>query len=558
MSRTLSTIALSSAFLLAACEATVTLPAEPAGPLDEIACRGPAEAAPAPLHRVAIEEYVAGLRALVGDAPVDGIGDVLATLPPDDSPAEEAFEREDHRVSGALVEGTYQVADGLANAIANDETARVTLVGECGAAVDEACLRAFLPDFLRQAYRRPATSEEIDGLVEAAGEFEGAQQLEAVLFLTLMSPDFLYRFETRGEVRDGAIELTPFELASRLSYHFWGTPPDAELLAAAENGELASEDGYRAQVERIYEDSRTDDTIRAFFGQWLHLERGAFAPGPRLDMLRDGTDVDGLDAEMIQELYALIEYHLNNDGSWSDILTSNLSFAQSDRLAAIYGVPAWDGEGAPPPLPEGERSGLLTRAGLLYTTDGSTNPFRRGIFLRRVVLCDEVPPPPANIPADALQPPPVESAQTTRTAFENKVLEQPCAGCHVRFSPLGYAMEAYDGLGRFRTEEWLVTDLGEDRGTVAVDTRVVGEIEPGDRSVQAGPVALSSAIAESGRADQCLARRYFQYMHRRTPEGVDECTVGALLGRLEAGEPLRNALRDVALEPAFRERLLED
>jgi hypothetical protein len=533
-------------------------PDGPRGNNVPIDCTGPAVPAAVPLARFAIDGYRAALRELTGDA-VDRVAPALDAMPADEPVEEGAFDRQDHRMSDQHVEGYFRVADGIATAVATDEALRTRVVGACGSAVDEACIRAFVPGFLRRAFRRTPTTAEVDAAIATALEFGGNEGVHAVVFTTLMAPDFVFRFENRGVASGETIALTAFETASRLSYHFWGEPPDAALLDAAERGELDTEAGYAAAVERLYDDPRTEAMLMEFFAQWLHLERGSFVAGPRLDVLRDGMDTEGLSEEMLAELEDLIRYHLQSeDGSWKDVLTSDLSFARTERLASIYGVDVWDGSSTPPSLPAGERSGLLTRAGMLYTSDGSTNPFRRGVFVRRTILCDAVAPPPSDLPPDALEPPPPEAGASTRTSFEAKVANEPCRTCHAQFAPLGYALEAYDGLGRFRTTERLIDSLGADLGTATVDASVTPRIEIDDERPTENPVELSARIAESAKPNVCLARRYFRFTYRHDETSADVCTVGSLAARLEEGEPLRSALRSVALDPSFRVRRLED
>ena len=531
----------------------------PSGNAVPIDCRGPAVPAASPLRRFAVDEYVEALRGVLGETVVADLSGPLSTLPPDEPVEEDGFSRHDDRVSERHVDTYYAVADAAARRVAGDAVVRAELVGDCAAAgIDAACLRTFVPSFLREAYRRPATDAEIDAAMALAAEHGGIDGLHAVVFTTLMSPDFVYRFENRGTVDGDVVRLTPFEVASRLSFHFWGTPPDDELLRAAEAGELETEVGYAAQVDRLYEDPRTDETIMTFFTEWLHLGRGEYGDNPRLEVLRDGIEVDGLGAEMTAEVRDLLRFHLERQDGWMDVLTSPLSFARSDRLASIYGVPAWDGSSEPPTLPASERSGLLTRAGMLFTTDGSTNPFRRGIFVRRTILCDSVPAPPDTLPADALQPPDLEAGASTRDAYAAKVVGEPCASCHANFSPLGYTFEAYDGLGRFRTEEHVVSATGEDFGRVPVDATAIAAVELDDSRPVSGPVELTQRIAESDKPDECFARHYFRFTHRRAETASDACTVGSLAAHLADGASMHEALRAIALEPAFRQRQLVD
>jgi hypothetical protein len=532
-------------------------PDDPAAP---VTCDARVAALPGPLLRLANDEHERALRQLFGDDAVAAIASSLSAIPEDR--AEEGvspFARTDQRLTTEHVRGWYRSADAIAQAVSSQTDLRSAVVGDCAAsAIDDDCLRAFTERLLRRAQRREPSTGEVDAVLASASDFSGFERVHAVIFLTLMSPDFLYRFENRGELEDDHLALTDHELASRLAFHFWGEPPDVALLDAADAGELATDEGYLAQVDRLIADPRAAREQVRFFEEWLHLQRGDVMSSPRLDVLAGGLDTDGLAAEMQQEVRDLVAFHLERGDSWADVLRSPYSLARTERLAAIYGVPAWDGEGDPPRLPEGERSGLLTRAGMLYTSDGSTNPFRRGAFVRREILCDTVLSPPADLPPDALTPPPVEPGTTTREAFAAKVEDEPCASCHASFTPLGFALEAYDGLGRFRAEEWLVTVDGEDQGLAPVDTRTIPEIESGDRSESPGPVDLSERIAASPKANGCFAERYVSYTFRRPTTGQDVCVAADLASRIDEGLSLSEAFRAIALEPAFRNRLLED
>jgi hypothetical protein len=518
-------------------------------------------ASEAPLQRLSVREYEAALRATVGDATVSEVENLIAALPIDAPEDETDFARQDQRLSDRHVDGTFAIAEAIAASVADDAERRGAVFGPC-AATDPTpvCLEQVAPAFLERTLRRPVDAAEVAERLTEALTFAGAESFEALLFLALMSPDFLYRFETRGFASpDQDLLLDDYELASRLSFHFWGTPPDAELLAAARDGSLSTDAGYEAQVDRLFEDPRTEATLMDFFVEWLHLDRGGFADSPRLDELRDGLETNGLAPAMRAEIEALVQHHLRSDTArWTDVFTTRESFATHPTLAALYGVEPWDGESERPVLPTEERSGLLTRAGMLYTADGSTNPFRRGVFVRRALLCDPVLPPPTSLPPDALNTPEPVAGVSTRAAFEALVVDEPCASCHLLFSDIGYALEAYDGLGRYRDEERLVAADGTTEGTAAVDSQVTPFIDFTDPRPVAGPVELSQRVAESPKANRCLAQRYLQFTLRRDILSPDACAVERVSTRLEQGEPLRDVLRAVALEPAFRRRTVEN
>lgn len=518
----------------------------------------PQKPAVEPLMRLAADDYVRTLRVVFGSAAIDDLDNLVAGIPADAAEAEAEFARQDQRISQRHVDQYYVIADALARRTVADGATRLTAGGACGDDIDEACLDEFTPTFLRRALRRPAKAEELttaEGLVSEFGPEDG---LHAIVFTTLMKPEVLYHFETEGSVDGNVVTLTTYEFAARLAYHFWGEPPDDALLQAAESGHLGTLDGLRAQVDRLADDPRTERTLDDFFEGWLHLDRGSFIDSPRLAALAPELETDGLAEAMRHEVEDLLRAAItSHDQTWYDVLTTRDSFAQDPRLAEIYGVPAWDGQGVPPQLDPARRSGLLTRAGLLVTSDGSTNPFRRGAFLRRLVLCQGIPAPPADLPPDALTPPDPSPGATTREAFEAKVQSSECAGCHIQFSPLGYAMETFDGLGRFRAEEHLVTSEGDVFGYAPIDDTVSTAVDVGNETID-GAVDLSDRIAESRSAHRCLSRQYFRYAYRRSETASDTCTIERWTDDVAQGRPLREWLREVALDPRFRQRVLED
>ncbi|MGF1469633.1 MAG: DUF1592 domain-containing protein [Sandaracinaceae bacterium] len=535
-------------------------PLRPGGAVEPLRCPEVARPVAQPLVRLGRAELLEALEDLFGEATITLLADEVRALPADENAVEGGFDNGDVRLSQAHVDAFYGLADALATRVANEPGLRTSVVGACATdAVDDACLAGFVESFLAETARRAPTAEEVTRSLQAAAAFDGLDRVHAVVFTALMSPDFLYHVETGGAVGgDGTIALSADELANRLSFLLWGAPPDAELRRAAAAGALDDPAAYEAQVDRLFADPRAEARLIAFFDEWLHLERGPFVESPRLSVLAAGIDVRGLPDEMRGEVHDMLRFHLAMGDTWRDVLTSPYAFARTGRLAGLYGVPVWDGGAAPPAFPTGERSGVLGRAAMLYTSDGSTNPFRRGIFVRRELLCDEVDPPPADIPADALASPPVEAGVSSRQAFADKVRYEPCASCHAQFSDFGYALEAYDGLARFRTEETLVTSDGEQRGTAPVDPEAVPRVELDDERPIASPVELNDRLAASDKVDRCLAAHYFRFAFRRIEEGEDRCFVEDITRRIADGMSLRDAFRTVATHPTFRTRRLED
>ena len=239
-------------------------------------------------------------------------------------------------------------------------------------------------------------------------------------------------------------------------------------------------------------------------------------------------------------------------------MTSNLSVTRSADLAHLYGVPAWSGSGDYPRFTDGNRTGILQRAALLVSSLETTNPFHRGSFIRRSILCDSLPrPDPNSLPPGSLDPPPASTAMTTRQRYAAKVDGNGlCQTCHATFSNLGYVMESYDALGRFRTMEKVFDEqTGALLATLPIDTSAVPQVIAGDMRPVGGPTELNQRIIESGKVEACLSANYFRYAMRRDPtrDSADACTYEAMRGSLASGGALAAAFRGIAGAASFRQ-----
>jgi hypothetical protein len=404
--------------------------------------------------------------------------------------------------------------------------------------------------------RRPLAEPEIETWVKRAGlGGDGPEAYGALTAGLLASTEFWLRREhasgdsgERSEADDGAAH----DLAERLALHFWRTTPDDRLLAAARSGELTHVAGYRAQVERLSRHQRGRATWYAFFRQWLGLEDfPGFAKEPALERLAGSTKLGPeLHDDAVWEIEELVgHYTFDARGSYADLLTSTDIITRSQRLAALYGVKPWDGHSRPAQFAPGERSGLLSRAALLMSGGHGTNPFARGAFVRRQLLCEAIEPP-AQRPPDAFVLPPFDPKTTTRVRYENKVSSPSCKSCHELFSPYGYALEAYDALGRHRSQERLIDDAGGQLGTLPLSTSVRMWLDSDAPRAVDGPVELAAALADSRTALECMARQYFRFTFQRRENDADGCTISDLTHALEE-RGLYALYRDVALTSAF-------
>ncbi len=405
---------------------------------------------------------------------------------------------------------------------------------------DTACAEEFVGTMGRRVFRRPLTAEETDlyaglvtGVAGESGDFRTGARFGLVAML--QSPFFVYRLEhTPGEAG-----LDDFELASRLSYFLWNGPPDEELLQAAGNGDLATAGGRAAEVDRMMADERYRRGVRDFFtelfelGELSHLNKDPLVfPHASPDLWASARE---------QTLYTIETTVVDEDGDWREMLTSRRAWIDH-RLASLYGVPAPAPEGDITgfdwvELPEdGGRAGLLGHASILglHAHAVSSSATRRGQFVRTTLLCQAVPPPPADVDTSIPEP---TNAPTLRDRLQVHQEDPTCAGCHILLDNVGLGLENFDGVGRWREREndALIDPSGEIDGTAFDDA-----------------VGLGQAIAEHPDFGHCLAERMTSYAVGHLPTEGEEPLLEWLAKDFEGnGYSVRSLMRRIAVSDAF-------
>jgi hypothetical protein len=319
-----------------------------------------------------------------------------------------------------------------------------------------------LTRFAERAWRRPVSREELDGYLETyraeceAGEKAG-DAYRIALQSVLTSRNFIYLVQGEPEARE---RLTPWELASRLSYFLWSSMPDDALFNRASSGGLVGE-GVEQEVERMLTDNRINRFIDDFARQWLQLHRvGMFPPDKKLYPVYD----DWLEASMRQEPVEYFREMLKDNLPIDSFLDSDWTMANA-RLCDFYGLPEPKAGGFQRVTfkPEDHRGGLLTMGAVLgLTSDGTRHrPVHRGVWLSETIFNRTPPSPPANV--DPIEPIPPEGTKITiRQRIEAHARNASCAACHRNIDPLGLAFDQYDAIGQWRTHEQVATGKGED------------------------------------------------------------------------------------------------
>lgn len=360
-------------------------------------------------------------------------------------------------MSAGLWQDYQRAAETMAERITSDADALALILPADPPADPEAGARAFIESFGARAFRRPLTEAEVTRYATrfagAVDHYDGLDGFTAGVRFTieamLQSPHFLYRSELADGASGGAIKLTGYEMASRLSYAFWNTMPDDELFAAAAAGELDTVEGVRAQALRMFDDARTQDSFAHF-----HEQMFALAEYEDLDKNRD--KFPEWRRELGSMMRAEVELFLGSvvfdgDGTIGDMLTSTRAFV-NDELAAIYGLEGDFGDQfVEAELDSETRAGFLTRLGFLTrnATLSEPDPIHRGVFVNIDILCRPLSAVP-NLP-DNLMP----VGNTNRERIESITGPGTCAeACHGKIiNPIGFSLEHYDAIGRYRTED---------------------------------------------------------------------------------------------------------
>jgi hypothetical protein len=319
------------------------------------------------------------------------------------------------------------------------------------------CARLIVTALARRAWRRPVSETEVRNLlrfVQMAQRDGGSleQGIRVALEAVLVSPHFLFRIEHDSDPDDPAAahNVSDFELATRLSYFLWSSMPDDELFQRAEDGSLRRPEVLAEQTWRMMRDPKGRRLVTNFGGQWLQVRNlDSAQPDPE-----KFPDFDGeLRDAMRQETTLFFEYIMREDRSILDFVDGRYTFL-NERLAKHYGITGVEGgQFRRVELANNERSGVLTQASVLTVSSypARTSPVLRGKWLLENVLGAPPPPPPPD--AGVLDEDQVNSHGTVREQFEKHRSKPACFSCHSRMDPLGFGLENYDAIGRWRTHE---------------------------------------------------------------------------------------------------------
>jgi hypothetical protein len=406
------------------------------------------------------------------------------------------------------------------------------------------CATQLITSLATRAFRRPPTEEEVNDLfaLYKSSRAPFSEAMKLVVSGILLAPQFIFRMLDNPTTPESYVELTDYELASRISFFLWGSIPDAALLSAAADGSLSTT--LPTQVRRMLNDSRSTYLARNFATQWLAL--GALDAQSRSPE-RYPVWSPAMQASMKGEVIAFTENVLLHDASVLDFVAANYTFVD-ENVGQIYGISGTSN--FQKVNVDGNRAGVLTQPALLALTSNGdvTSPVRRGKWVLQQLLCSEPPPPPGDVP-------PLPNADGDAVTGESRIRERlaqhklqgaECFGCHVAMDPIGLAFEQFDSTGYFRTNY---------RDGVPVDSS--GMLPTGEQLN--GVADLSNLLKNDSRFPSCFTSKLSSFaLGRDMTTSVDRCSVDEVArAAIGPGRVSSELIIGIVMSDAFRTRSIQ-
>jgi hypothetical protein len=399
--------------------------------------------------------------------------------------------------------------------------------------------RCVLGNFATRMFRRPLTpteSQHYSTLINDKG-------VKTALMAMLVDPAFLYRSELGVLKDDGTYHLTPYEIASALSYMFLETAPDDQLLKLAADGSLLDKTVIRAQAQRLVQMPEAKRMTAQFAVEWLDV--GKIAEGTNVNASPDA----GMRLHMLNETKAMFNYITFDAKSrrFEDLLTANFTYLPAD-LARYYGLqfPANAGDFAITPL-DGQRAGILGHGSVLVATShpDQSSPILRGLFVRDRLLCQKLPSPPANL---NIIVPKVDPTLSTRERFAQHTTEAACQNCHQYIDGLGFGFENFDATGRFRSMENGKPVDSSGRITNLNDLSLKPQVHQDFSSLP----ELAQILSSSPAAKECFAFQFYRYSRGVAGQAQDRCASRKANQKfIEGGQTIADMMVEQTQAPGF-------
>jgi Protein of unknown function (DUF1592)/Protein of unknown function (DUF1588)/Protein of unknown function (DUF1595)/Protein of unknown function (DUF1585) len=459
------------------------------------------------------------------------------------------------REGNSLTDQSWGTIDQIAQAAGKYVFDNFATLTACGAAPTDACAQQYLTSLAQKAYRRPLTADEqsriaalYTGALKTAASATLNEAVQYSVYALVQSPQFLYRTEFGSDWKvDGG--LTPYEVASMMSYFLTDNVPDQPLLDAAAQGKLSSPADIGAQVDRILKTDAAKTNLEGALVSYFSY------PNLETQVIQDPA----FTGDMRQSMYHEAELFLRN-GLWgpplNELLVSRKGYINA-TLAPLYGITQFPPAGATLDANQfaqidlpANRTGLLTQAGFLANRSrpNGTSVVGRGLLVKNALLCSETPPPPASV-QDAINE--ITAANPNATQRELSTIRQttaPCNGCHATFDAYGLALDTFDVLGRFRSSD------SEGR---PIDPSVTLPAQAGGGTAK-DIIEVAQSLAKTGGFGKCMGKNLVNYALADVSAGaatIDSCAVSRIATTFATTDQSFPALvKTVAASAAFTNR----
>lgn len=436
-------------------------------------------------------------------------------------------------------------ASGVADYILSSERRQYYLECEPETATqfDESCARDFISHYGAQLFRRPLSAAQVHRYLAIAeqgthklGDFYAGLKYALVGLMT--APDFVLRIERTVPGEDGLQQLDAWSKASRLSYFLTNSTPDEALLRAAESGQLDTPEGLAEQVNRLLASDKFESALRAFFDDMLEFDLFA-------DLAKDTAIYPAFNSQVVEDAQEqtlrTIAYHLlDQEGDYRELFTLRDTFL-TRTLGIVYRLPVptrngWEKTAFPE---NDQRAGIQSHLSFLalHSHPGRSSPTLRGMAVREVFLCQEVPDPPPEVDFSAVDDPENKAMPTARDRLWAHNSQPACAGCHKIMDPPGLALENFDGLGAWRaTESDAVIDAS-------------GSLDGFEFS---NPAEFGAALAKHPETPKCLTEKLYRFAVGRDTVWGERAYMDYLIAQFAAsGYRVPQLMRTIALSRNF-------
>lgn len=522
-------------------------------------CKTPSVQSINSLQRMTRAQYANNLKSLVGMETYNQAAPLINSL------YDDVLKRDVKDFSNTIADSqmtAYQaLAEKVFNYIKNTPAVVQALGGTCiqQATVTTLCIETAINKLGQLAFRRPVTAAELSlwkNDIYTQGS-TASESLAFVVYAMMLAPDFLLHFEVgKSAVAATSFALTPYEVASRISYGITDSPPDQLLYDAAAAGQLATLQQVEFHVDRLLATPEAKNKILQFFTYWLDPRRYS-STSFAADFLQ-GLDVNAANDEFSRELSEYINYIIfTKKGSFDDLILGQESFARTPAVAKIYGHAVV--ADANPALMGPDRKGLLMRGSVIATEGNETHPIVRGVKFRSRFLCEMFGLPSGiNTNDPTFFSDEARIRLSTRDRNAGITAGQSCMGCHSAINPVGFAFENFDSMGRVRSVETAYSIAGKVLATHAISTASPSVSLGGQSTSVQNGLTLVDSMMQENILPGCFVRQVSRFYRIQTENADDACLLSNMYSKsiIQPDTPVLEVFRQQFLtQNIFKRRM---